>query len=263
LIATTTRFHSRTIQAQTSDSNARSTLLRAEISEFNMSRTSLKLRLSPRSLSLVTVATLAGGIHSLTSLAHADGVLGDVWISSVGGALVTGGYDHTTETVTNPSQRVFAADFGEDPAFPFSTDEPGFTSDLVGSTLTVNLLQGLGIWSGNVIGFDGAISSLSVSYGGQTATTASGGSFSFLVSEDLDLHPDFTITIPFDGIYLASFTVSGAGLATSEIFWVVFNLGSDEADHDAAIEWVESNLIPAPGALALLGLAGLARRRRR
>jgi hypothetical protein len=261
LIATTTRFHSRTIHAQTSDSNARSTLLRAEISEFNMSRTSLKLRLSPRSLSLVTVATLAGGIHSLTSLAHADGVLGDVWISSVGGALVTGGYDHTTETVINPSQRVFAAEFGVDPTFPFSTDEPGFTSDLVGSTLTVNLLQGLGRWNGS--GFDAATSSLFASYGGQDASSVGGGSFGFLVTEDLDLHPEFTLANPLAGIYLASFTVSAAGLSTSETFYVLFNLGSDEADHDAAIEWVESNLIPAPGALALLGLAGLASRRRR
>ena len=68
---------------------------------------------------------------------------------------------------------------------------------------------------------------------------------------------------PLAGIYLASFTVSAAGLSTSETFYVLFNLGSDEAEHDAAIEWVESNLIPAPGALALLGLAGLASRRRR
>lgn len=236
-------------------------MLRAEIREINMSSTSLKLRLSPRSLSLVTVASLAGGIHSFDAIARADGVLGDVWISSVGGALVTGGYDHTTETVINPSQRVFAAEFGVDPTFPFSTDEPGFTSDLVGSTMTVSLLQGLGRWNGT--GFDTASSSLFLSYGGQDATSVSGGSFSFLVTEDLDLHPEFTLTNPADGIYLAAFTASTSGLQTSEVFWVVFNLGSDETDHDAAIEWVESNLVPAPGALALLAAAGLVRRRRR
>jgi hypothetical protein len=36
-----------------------------------------------------------------------------------------------------------------------------------------------------------------------------------------------------------------------------------EEEHDAAIEWVELNLVPAPGAIALLGLAGVAGRRRR
>jgi xanthosine utilization system XapX-like protein len=35
-----------------------------------------------------------------------------------------------------------------------------------------------------------------------------------------------------------------------------------EEEHEAAVEWVEVNLAPAPGAIALLGVAGLLRRRR-
>jgi len=95
--------------------------------------------------------------------------------------------------------------------------EPGFTSDLLGSTTTINLLQGLGRWNG--AGFDAAISSLFASHGGQDAT--------------------------------------------SESFYVLFNLGESEIDHDEAIEWVEANLVPAPGALALLAAGVLAGRRRR
>jgi uncharacterized protein (TIGR03382 family) len=192
--------------------------------------------LPSRASSFVALAAVVAGISALDSTARADGELGDVWISSVAGTLVTGGFDHTTGTVINPSQRVFAAEFGIDPAFPFSTDEPGFTA---------------------------ATSSLFASYGGQDASSTSGGSFSFLVTAGLDLHPEFTLVDPLDGIYLASFTASTSGFATSETFYVLFNLNESEIDHDEAIEWVEANIVPAPGALALLGAGLLVLRRRR
>lgn len=217
--------------------------------------------LPSRTASLAAVAAIVAGVSTLDSTARADGALGDVWISSVGGTLVTGGFDHSTGTVINPSRRVFAADFGIDPAFPFSTDEPGFASDLIGSTMTVNLLQGLGRWNG--AGFDAAASSLFASYGGQDATSTAGGSFSFLVTAGLDLHPEFTLVDPFDGIYLASFTASAAGYGDSATFYVLFNIGESETDHDAAIEWTEANLVPAPGAPCLIGAMLFARRRRR
>ena len=79
----------------------------------------------------------------------------------------------------------------------------------------------------------------------------------------LDLHPEFTLVDPLDGIYLASFTASTSGFATSETFYVLFNLNESEIDHDEAIEWVEANIVPAPGALALLGAGLLVLRRRR
>ena len=118
-----------------------------------------------------------------------------------------------------------------------------------------------GRWNG--AGFDAATSSLFASYGGQDATSTAGGSFGFLVTAGLDLHPEFTLVDPLDGVYLASFTASSAGYATSESFYVLFNLGESEIDHDEAIEWVEANLVPAPGALALLAAGVLVGRRRR
>lgn len=215
-----------------------------------------------RSSSVVAASlSLVAAVSSFDSTARADGELGDVWISSLGGTLVTGGFDHTTGTVINPSQRVFAAEFGEDPAFPFSIDEPGFTSDLIGATMTVNLLSGLGRWNG--AGFDAATSSLFMSYAGQDSSTIAGGSFSFLVTAGIDLHPEFTLLDPLDGVYLASFTASSAGYSTSETFYVLFNLNESEIDHDEAIEWVEANIVPAPGALALVAAGALLRRRRR
>jgi hypothetical protein len=211
-------------------------------------------------VSLASACTFAS-----TALAEKEPHL-DLWVTASNGALVTGGWDHLTGAVVNASQRVFEAEFGIDPAFPFSTDEPGIGSDLVGVTLTMNLASGLGLWNGS--GFDTSTATLLASYGGQNATTTTGGSFSFLVTAGLDLHPEYTVSgaggaDPANGIYLAAFTLSGAGYATSETFWAVFNLGMAEADHAAAAGWVEANLVPAPGAVAVLALAGLASRRRR
>ena len=217
--------------------------------------------------STASASTLAIAL-SLTTFAQAGTKEphADIWATAQDGVLVTGGWNHITGEVTSPSLRVFEAEFGIDPAFPFSTDEPGIGSNLVGSTLTMNLLVGLGVWNG--AGFDASGANLLASYGGQDATSATGGSFSFLVSEGLDLHPAYTLSglggaDPANGIYLASFTLSSNGLATSEVFYAVFNLGLAEADHGAAVAWVESNLVPSPGAAAVLGLAGLMARRRR
>jgi hypothetical protein len=190
----------------------------------------------------------------------------DIYVQSLNGSLFTGGWDHDTGEIVAPELRVFEAEFGIDPTFPFSTDEPGIGSNLVGTTLSMNLLAGLGVWNGN--GFDGTSSYLLASYGGQNALSTTGGAFSFLVSEGLDLHPEYTLlgsgnTDPSNGIYLAAFTFSSVGLADSETFYAVFNLGMSEEDHEAATMWVESNLVPAPSALALIGAVGVLRRRRR
>lgn len=219
--------------------------------------------------SLYPMRTLISALLASTAIAAsalADGDQPDMWVYASGGTLATGGFDHTTETVVSQSLRVFEAEFGIDPTFPFSGDEPGIASDLVGSTMTFNLLQGLGVWNGG--GFDASSADLLASYGGQDAFSSTGGAFSFLVTPDLDLHPEFTLlgaggADPASGIYLASLRFSSAGYADSETLWIVFNLGMTEADHTAAAEWVGANLVPAPGAIALLALGGMARRRRR
>ena len=205
-------------------------------------------------------------VLALPTLALADGEIGDIWVYASNGNLVTGAWDHSTGEVTNPFSRVFAAEFGVDPAFPFSTDEPGIGSSLVGTTITMGLSPTLGVWNGSGFGF--STSTLMGEYGGQSFQTGTGGAFSFLVTAGLDLHAEFTLsgpglTDPANGIYLATFQFSAAGHGSSEPLWVVYNLGMSEEEHGAAIEWVQSNLVPAPGAMALLGLAAMARRRRR
>lgn len=182
------------------------------------------------------------------------------------GRLYTAGWDHATDQIITPDQRVFEGELGLDPMFPFSGDEPGIGSNLVGATLSLNLLSGLGSWNG--AGYTASTSGIMVAYGGQAASSIGGGSVSFLVSQDLDLHPAFTLfgaggTDPANGIYLAAFTVSSPSYAASQTFWVVFNLGMSEEDHAAAVDWANANLVPGPAGLALLGFAGITSARSR
>ena len=210
-----------------------------------------------RSIAIASLASLA--LPSAATAALQKGHL-DIWVTASGGQLVTGGWDHETGQVVNPSQRVFEGELGLDPEFPFSGDEPGIGSDLVGTTLSMNLSSTLGAWDGS--GFVFSTGALTASYGGQSASTGTGGSFSFLVTAGLDLHPEFAVSgpdggDPADGIYLATFDFGAPGLAASAPFWIVLNLGMSEAEHGAAVEWAEANLVPAPGVLAAAALAGI------
>jgi hypothetical protein len=229
----------------------------------------LFISLSSASISFSLAAVAAAVLCSLESFAAADEgeVHADAYVWQSGGQLRTASWDHDTGEIIDSAARVFSADFGEDPEFPFSIDEPGFGSNLVGTTLSINVLSGLSRWTGSEFAsFAGA--AISGEYGGSSGSSASGGSFSFLVTEGLDLHPNFTISgdagnDPIAGIYLLAMQASAQGFSSSDTFWIVFNLGADEADHDAAIEWVQGNLVPAPGSIALLALAGATSRRRR
>ena len=221
---------------------------------------------SARFITASIASTLFALAATTASIADEKTPHADIFVQSANGALFTSGWDHTTGEILFPELRVFEAEFGIDPSFPFSTDEPGVGSNLVGTTLTMNLLAGLGAWNGN--GFSSTSAYLLASYGGQDAFSTNGGAFSFLVTEGLDLHPEYTLlgagnTDPANGIYLAAFTFSSVGLADSDTLYVVFNLGMTEEEHEAATMWVESNLVPAPSAIALLGVTALVRRRRR
>ena len=203
------------------------------------------------------------------SFAVADEEHYDIGIWNDNGTLMTGGFDHDDETLAVQNLRVFEAEFGEDKLFPFSTDEPGVggvAADaglIEGSIINMNISAGLGVWNGS--GFDyGTGNSMDIDYGTTTVNTDLGGTLDFLVTEDFDLHPIWTIgSGASNGAYLVELTAAMDGYNTSESFYVVFNLGLDEEDYEASVDWVNDNIIPAPGVLPALGLFGLALRRRR
>ncbi len=192
----------------------------------------------------------------------------DIGIWNNGGTLQSGGWDHDSESMALDSLRVYEAHFGEDDEFPFSIDEPGVggvAEDVnfeLGSTLQLNLASGLGYWNGD--GFSSSSSSIQIDYGPTSVNSTTGGLLDFLVIEDYDYHPIFTIDsgAP-SGSYLLEFTAQMDGMISSDSFWIVFNLGMDDEDFEDTVGWVEANLAPAPGAVALLAIGGLCGARRR
>ena len=210
-------------------------------------------------------------VMGTTALADGDEHEGehfDIGVWNDNGVLRTGGWDHDEEALEVSSLRVFEAHFGEDEEFPFSIDEPGVggvAADLglpLDATLTLRMAAGLGVWNGS--GFETSSTDMTADYGPLSVNSNTGGDLDFLVTEDYDLHPIFSINEASpSGSYLLEFTAVMDGYTDSDSFWIVFNLGMDDEEFEGTVEWVEDNLVPAPGALALLGLAGLAGRRRR
>lgn len=215
---------------------------------------------------LASIALAAAACSAATAALEEEHY--DIGVWNDGGVLRTGGWDHDTETLAVSSLRVFEAHFGEDPAFPFSIDEPGVggvADDLgltVGSTLTLRMAAGLGVWNG--AGYDAASTSMTADYGPISIGSGLGGDLDFLITEDYDLHAIFSIDpTAASGAYVLEFSAVMDGFASSESFWIVFNLGLDDLAFEEAVEWTEANYAPTPGALALLGVAGLGRSRRR
>ena len=216
--------------------------------------------------SLFSVISLSMLAYTSSAMAHE--VHGEIWLYVNSNQLVTGSYDHAHHgDIISLNTRVFEAEFGIDPSFPFSGDEPGFgaANSLTGITFTMNLAQGLSVWNGS--GYDASVNTLNFSYGSQSTSSTTGGSLSFLGAASTHVHPEYTLSNsigdPANGVYLAAFTYQSVGMISSDVFYAVFNLGMSEEDHAAATEWVEVNLVPTPAAFALLGLAGLISRRRR
>lgn len=209
----------------------------------------------------IAIATLT----TAASAGIAPAVL-DVYLSAVDGHVVTSGFSDETKTVVAPGQRVFASVLGEDPKFPFSGDEPGIRGDL--DDLTVSFTLQSGLWRWNGAGFDATGGALLMEYGGSVVDSLTGGSIDYFSNAETHIHPGYTLAGPDGadpsvGIYLAAFNASATGLRTSETFWMVFNLGESDGEHAAAMAWAQDNLVPAPGALALLGLVPVMGRRAR
>lgn len=223
-------------------------------------------------LSVVTLLPLALGNAALAEHEHVD-----IWLHIADGEIITGTADE--DGPIEDIARVFGAELGEDPDFPFSTDHPGCTSvdtDPLDpyEILTLNIYDHIGVWNGG--GFDAVDETMTIAYGGNEVTSG----FGYVPGIDLGqadehghlhLHAFFTLNgynaDPDLGVYLLPLTVSDAdlGYVESKPFWILFNLGMDESVHDAAVDWAVANLVPAPGSagLVLAGLMGRRSRRRR
>lgn len=195
---------------------------------------------------------------------------GDYGLAIIDGQVAVGLGDHDSGTISEFGERVFGAEldisgpnwFGDEPGIFI---EEGSLADntQVSFTLTGALLY----WDGTgAINFTQAANAMALTFGPASVSTALDGSnvSGFSINYDADLvggfdeHFDYTIdgSAPI-GVYVLANTFSLSGAADSEVIYTVFNAGLDEDAHDAAIKYVDSVLVPAPGVLSMLGLAGV------
>ncbi len=224
---------------------------------------------STNTLVVVAAASMTGA-----ALAHG----GDIGFTIVGGSLKTGDVlDNGSGEFVLPGQRVFG---GEMLISDGVSDEPGFYAQAgaldAGELIGFNVRKALRVWTGTDFS---AIASETMRIENPAGTAfvdtpltdpsspiAAGWGFTFPASGDLDDHPIYYIngrTGP--GIYLLELelTTTQGGIINSPSFWIVFNDGGDEIQHDAAIDWTEENLVPTPGTACLLGIGGMTILRRR
>jgi hypothetical protein len=201
---------------------------------------------------------------------------GDVWLEVLDNRIVTGLIDEDEDPpVVTSGVRVFGSDFGE--VLPNWTDEPGFDNELgtfqSGTSIGFNIRAALRSWNGSDFSM---VPTERISVGFPTASAVltpltdelvAG----FTIPVDMDnawhRHLEYELLAPAStGVYLLELELfsTESSILPSLPFWLVLNQGEDEGVHDAAIDWVNQNLVPAPStaALVIAGLAVGGRRRR-
>ena len=248
-------------------------------------------------------ALLAGGaiaIGATTSAALAQHDHADILVQRDGERLVTGTANLTDGQFTI-GQRVFEMELDtffacSDPGFNAVTgaNVPAGYQALPGNTaLSLSVVpQAIGSLSANLFYWDGMGE---VSFGAVPAgntfhlqrfspaqdviadgSNATSGPFHIQNTSAegaVHFHPAYLLDGPGDaapaaGIYLLPFQLAMSGLESSDTAFFVIHSGAgvSEEAHEAAVAWVEGNVVPEPSAAALALLGGivtLARRGRR
>lgn len=215
---------------------------------------------------------LAAVIVSPAALADGD----DIQVSLVQGELRTGAVvgEPPNQNFGDVEQRVFGANLEFNAiTSDVRIDEPGYASRdplLLGQSIQFNIRKALRRWDGSAFVSTTSTMATGLPDLGQPfintpATDTQVAGYSWLLSDDF--HFEWLLNSATastgQGIYLAELELT-TGPLTSRPYWIAFNYGLTEAEHDAAIDWVQQTLVPAPGTAGIAGLMllGGARRRR-
>lgn len=238
-----------------------------------------------------TIALLAV-VAAPASVALAGGD-GDIAIALRGNQIITGIGDHDFYPNDREfPERVFGADFedlgggnivGEEPGWlgPFADVDAANDPFPTGATLGFDILDQLLVWNGSSTVAGGAFGPTSntmrifdTSPGNPEVFTPASTQVvnGFTVVADttdgpdgFDEHPFYQLVNNEVGVFLLNvrITSNDPSILPSEPIWLVFNNGEDELIHDAAIEYTEDVIVPAPAGAAVLALGGLVATRRR
>jgi len=225
-------------------------------------------------LSLFAITAALMALSTSVAQAHFDVTLG-----TSGGKLITGGQDHTTDPATVVSNlRVYGYDFGEDASDPYTISDPGFGAASGSGVASGNLIfvvtSNLLYWDGASasVTFTPAASDISLTIYKATMTssvtvtgTGSTGSVtlgSISSTGYIHTHSISTISSSDDtvdtGVYAVQGYLKAADGTTSDPIWIVYNNGLTEEQHDSAMSYLETTLVPEPAALTTLGIGALA-----
>jgi hypothetical protein len=176
----------------------------------------------------------------------------DIWLRPVDGALLTGSITEGTpgEPIAEIA-RVFEAELGEDPKFPFSAFEPGFQSlpgpDTENGVFSFSIPGPILRWTGSDLVASDA--TMTIGFGPASIVAGAGpvAGFNFETQPSGLLHDHFDYTLngalgdPEVGVYVLPIAFSGVSpvYTQSPTAWIVFNNGAGEEAHDAAIEFAE------------------------
>jgi hypothetical protein len=222
-----------------------------------------------------SIALLALAATAAPVFAHG----GDVGLIIQNNRIITGEVldDGSGGEFVEPGERVFAGDIGL--VIPGFGDEPGFFADADAfpdnAPVGFNIMAAVRKWDEANSTWAAASETLRLERPDgaiDVITPASdvftpGWAFTFPAQGEFDDHPNFYVqnrTGP--GVYLLAlrFWTNDPSAADSDTAWLVINDLAEEAVHDAAIEYTEEFVVPAPGAAILLTAAApLMLRRRR
>lgn len=216
-------------------------------------------------------SVLAGLAVAVAASAASAGAV-DVYLTIEDGQVRTGAIDKLNGFVVTPDVRVFEAELGEEG--PGAGDDPGFFTETftAGTSIGFEIRDGLQEWDGSTFNYSAL--TMDLSKGPLSATTPAGAGivpgFNFATADAtgfFDDHPEFELSDGLvSGVFLLtlSVTTDAPGVAASDDIYIVFGNDVSESLIEAAEEYVETVIIPAPGAavLAAGALAFGVRRRR-